>query len=80
MKKNRIRICGRKVTTAPTPAIAPSTMSERKQAGGKRVLATWPTARRRRSSIQPTGAWLHANTAWNMTNMMAARMIGPAIG
>ncbi len=28
MKKNRIRICGRKVITAPTPAIAPSTSSD----------------------------------------------------
>src|SRR3954452_14092814 len=34
MKRNRIRIWGRKVTTAPTPAIAPSTTAERSSPGG----------------------------------------------
>ena len=32
------------------------------------------------SAIQATGAALHENTAWNIRNMMAARMIGPMMG
>ena len=35
MKAKRIRICGRKTITAPTPAISPSATKERKIPGGK---------------------------------------------
>ena len=31
-------------------------------------------------AIQSTGTWLQANTAWNITNIIAARMIGPRTG
>ena len=79
MKKNRIRICGRKVITAPTPAIAPSTTSERKRPAGRAFVAT-PDSQATPSAIHDTGTWLQANTAWNMTNMIAARMIGPSTG
>ena len=77
MKKNRIRICGRKVTTAPTPAIAPSTTIDRSSPAGKRRRRL-PTATRPRLRSIDTGVWLQANTAWNITNMIAARMIGPS--
>ena len=34
MKKNKIRICGRKTTTPPTPAIAPSVIKSRRSPAG----------------------------------------------
>ena len=39
MKKNRIRICGRKVTTPPTPAMAPLVIRSFRSPGG----SVWPT-------------------------------------
>ena len=42
-------------------------------------MTAWPSALIP-ASIQPTGVSLQANTAWNMTNMMAARISGPATG
>ena len=78
MKKNRIRICGRKVITAPTPAIAPSTSKERNSPGGSALdNAMRQPGDTRPRSRRPASA-LHANTAWNMTNMIAARMSGPS--
>ncbi len=65
--------------TAPTPAIAPSTMSDRKSPGGNAFVAT-PESQATADEIQSTGTWLQANTAWNITNMMAARMKGPRTG
>ncbi len=65
--------------TAPTPAIAPSTISDRKSPWGSAFLAT-PDSQATAEEIQSTGTWLQANTAWNITNMIAARMIGPKTG
>ncbi len=48
--------------TAPTPAIAPSTMSDRKSPGGSAFLAT-PDSQATAEEIQSTGTWLQANTA-----------------
>ena len=79
MNRNRMRICGRNTTTAPTPPITPSTISERRNPSGSAAVTPWLSALIP-ASIQPTGVSLHANTAWNMTNMIVARINGPAKG
>ena len=79
MKKKRTRICGRKTTTEPTPAMRPSTRNERKKPSGNRSVTT-PCNAAKPSSIQPMGASDQENTAWNMRNIRSARMIGPATG
>ena len=65
--------------TAPTPAIAPSTSSERRSPGGSAPLTRFES-QATPASIHDFGVSLHANTAWNMTNMTSARMTGPSSG
>ena len=79
MKKNRIRICGRNTTTEPTPAITPSTTSERRKLSGK-LAVIQPCTAAKLSSIQATGASDQANTAWNITKNRPSRIRNPATG
>ena len=52
MKKNRIRICGRKTSTLPTPPITPSTNSERSAPSGMRRLDQARRCARRAESTE----------------------------
>ena len=79
MNRNRIRICGRNTTTAPTPASTPSLSSERNQPSG-RAAASSACSAATPASIQPIGASAQLNTAWNMKNSTAASSRGPASG
>ena len=79
MNRNRIRICGRKTTTDPTPPIAPSMMKSRMNPDGK-LASTDAATHSLALSIQPIGASDQAKTAWNMTNSTANRISGPANG
>ena len=80
MNRNRIRICGRKTITAPTPAKMPSTISERSQPVGQRIADPVAEADDVAASSASAGTADQAKTAWNIRNRMAARMIGPATG
>ena len=71
-------ICGRKITTLPTPAITPSVSRLRTQLSGN-TLPTHPLSAETPASIASIGAVAQANTAWKMKNRTSARMTGPAI-
>ncbi len=79
MKKNRIRICGRKVIDRADAGDCAVDDHRAQQAGGSAVAAC-ADSQATPSAIQATGAALHENTAWNIRNMMAARIIGPTTG
>src|SRR3546814_610937 len=79
MKKNRIRICGRNTTTAPTPAITPSAISDRSTPSGMVARTALPRFAKP-ASIASAGTTAQVNTAWNIRNRMAVSRTSPATG
>ena len=79
MKKNRMRICGRKTITAPTPPSTPSTSMERSAPAGMAPDSA-TCAPETSPASHAIGASAPANTAWNMKNSSAASSSGPATG
>ena len=79
MKKNKIKICGRKMTTPPRPASTPLMSKLRNQLLGK----TSPNKPPKYSMvvlIRSMGTVAQLKTAWNMKKSKAARIIGPMMG
>ena len=72
-------ICGRNTSTLPAPARTPSTRRLSNGPGGS--AAPMPPASAAISAlIACMNGWAQANTAWNMRNIVAARISGPATG
>ena len=65
-KKNRIRICGKKMTTPPTPAMMPSITRSRKSPSGN-AAAAQPLTSSWADSIQPIGNSASRNIAKNIS-------------
>jgi len=61
MKKNMIRICGRNLMTAPTPAMMPSVINERRIESGIACL-TSPLIQSKPEAIASAGAAPAQNT------------------
>ena len=83
MKRNRIRICGRKTSTLPTPAISPSCTKLRTRPSAPSCGSSPPTAAPnawKPPSIRSIGACAQANTAWNIRNSTVSRIASPATG
>ena len=79
MKKYRIRICGRKTSTPPTPATTPSTSRLCSGPSATRLATCWPV-HSVAPSINPIGHLAQLNTAWNMSSMVSASMTSPNTG
>src|SRR5690348_14535011 len=79
MNRNRMTICGRKTMTLPTPEIRPSLRKLRMISGSGSAAACTPS-QVKPSEIRFITGWAQANTAWNITNRMASRMISPPTG
>ena len=76
MKKYRMRICGRNTITLPTPAMAPSTMSERSEPSAM-WLSTKLPSHATPVSIQSIGYCPSENVVWNITNSNRKKMGKP---
>ena len=79
MKKNRIRICGRKTSTPPAPATMPSTSRLRNTPSGRWTRSHAPTAPTP-ASMASMGTAAQLNTAWNIRNMVPASSSMPHSG
>ena len=79
MNRNRIRICGRKTTTLPTPEITPFWMKLWMSPLGSRSCASPPQASKPAWSRFMSGC-AQLNTAWNITNRMASSSTSPKTG
>ncbi len=79
MKRNRIRICGRKTSTAPVPAITPSASRLRSAPSGMCSLTRAETAETPPSMPSISGC-AQLNTAWNIRNSVAASSSMPHSG
>ncbi len=80
MKKNRIRICGRKTSTLPTPAIRPSAIRLCSRPSGRTVATPGAQGREAGLDRRPSAASAQVNTAWNITNSRANRISRPPTG
>src|SRR5271166_603173 len=79
MKKNRVRICGKKTRTLPSPEMTPSRTKLNSQPCGSKMPAHAPRPSKP-LLIRSIGAWAQANTAWNIKNRIAIRMTRPSTG
>ena len=79
MKANRIRICGRKITTPPRPAMTPSASRLASGPGGS-VAVTHSASPVAPASIRSITGAAQAYTAWKIRNMIAASSISPNTG
>ena len=79
MKVNRIRICGRKTTTLPKPAMTPSISKLRKGPSGICVASNSPSLAMP-ASIMSIGKLAQLNTAWNTRNKITAKDSIPKMG
>ena len=68
MNKNRIRICGRKITTAPTPPMIPSTSRLRKGPSGMNASIV-ADSQAMAASIASMGSLAQEKTALNMSSI-----------
>ena len=83
MKKNRIRICGRKTSTPPTPAITPCTsrlLSQGQAPVCGSAACTQPPSAVVAALMASIGATAQLNTAWKTRNSTSASSSGPASG
>ena len=79
MKKNRIRICGRKTITLPAPAMTPST--SRLRSGPSAMCAVVQSPRPAIAAlIASIGTAAQENTAWNIRNRTTASSARPQTG
>ena len=79
MKKNRIRICGRKTSTLPAPAITPST--SRLRSGPSPMCAVVQSPSEAMPAlIRSIGTLAQENTAWNIRKSTTARSARPQTG
>src|SRR6516164_3693673 len=79
MKKNKVRICGRKTRTLPSPEMIPSRTKLHSQPCGSTIPAHAPRPSKP-LLIRSIGACAQANTAWNIKNRIANRMTRPSTG
>jgi hypothetical protein len=75
-KKNRIAIWGTNVSAVPTPAMTPSTSSERSGPAGIRCPTSSPK-RPTHTSMKSIAGCAHANTDWNTAPMSSTKIAGP---
>ena len=79
MKVNRIRTCGRKITTLPTPAMTPSA-TRLENALSPRPAKTMALSADVPASIASIIGVAQANTAWNTMAITTNRPIVPGTG
>ncbi len=79
MKKNRMRICGRKTRTLPAPAMTPSTTRLRNGPASMRSATRCPSPATP-DLIASMGSVAHENTAWNTRSSTTARSTSPSTG
>ena len=79
MKRNRIRICGRKTSTLPAPAMTPSTSRLRSGPSAMCAVIHSPTPAIA-ALIASIGTSAHENTAWNIRNRTTASSARPQTG
>ena len=74
-----MRICGRNTMTLPTPEIAPFSRKLCNSPAGNVLCTSCPSAPKAADNSSIKGC-AQANTAWNITNKMSARIASPATG
>jgi len=74
-----MRICGRKITTPPTPAISPSTRRPRSALSGKTSFK-YPWIAPKPASIPSISGVAQAKTAWKTRNINASSTTTPRTG
>src|SRR6516165_4552886 len=79
MNRNRIRICGRKTRTLPTPEITPFWMKLCSRPSGSASCTSAPSVSNP-NEIRSISGLAQANTAWNMMNSRDSRIRRPATG
>ena len=79
MNRNRIRICGRKTTTLPTPATTPSATKLANAPSPRFACSHTPSDAVPSSMASMSGA-AQAKTAWKTTAMTTNRPIVPGSG
>ena len=79
MKKNKVRICGRKTNTLPTPEMTPSRTKLNSQPCGTTAPAH-AASPSKPLLIKSIGACAQVKTAWNIRKRIASRMTRPRTG
>ncbi len=76
MKKKSSRICGRKTSTPPTPAMTPSTSRLASSPAGSAPRTASPSAPKP-VSIKSIGSAAHEKIVWKTTSIRSRKTSGP---